>query len=311
MGITDRLIVRWNKWKFERAVRSIEGTPPIAPGDSNFIVLSMVHKRDVLAYLLALKTFCRWTRPARVVLVADPSLGDEDFSVIRRHATHVEIHRAHEFQRDGIPIGGTWERLSAISDFVSEGYVVQLDADTVTLGPLPEVDEAVRAGRAFTLATDDDFPETMTLEAISAWAQPRVDPGAHVQLQAEALMNRLQGAETLRYARGCSGFAGFPRRSFDFARLSGLSRDFERLMGARWRDWGSEQVTSNVLTASLPGGHLLPHRTYCAPHRSTLQTRFLHFIGYVRFSSGRYAQVARTCAGELAHSIRADAPVAR
>ena len=78
-----------------------------------------------------------------------------------------------------------------------------------------------------------------------------------------------------------------------------------RADGDRWREWGSEQVASNLVVANLPGGTLLPHARYCAPHRRRPQTAFLHFIGYVRFTTGLYSELARKVASELRESAPA------
>ena len=48
-----------------------------------------------------------------------------------------------------------WERLYAISGFVRETYVVQLDADTVTVQPIPEIVEGVRNGKLAAVAWDE------------------------------------------------------------------------------------------------------------------------------------------------------------
>ena len=103
----------------------------------------------------------------------------------------------------------------------------------------------------------------------------------------------------LRYVRGCSGFAGYPQDSFDLPRLCDLSRRMAHLLGARWRQWGTEQFTSNLLLASMPDCRVLPHPRYCEPGKRTADTVFLHFIGYARHTSGLYTEVARETLGRL------------
>lgn len=289
---------RFNQWRFNRSVRAMDDTPPLASGPLPLVALSMVQHRDVLPYLLALKSFARHHLPQQVVVVADPTLDESDRKRIRRHVPHVEFREAAEFQRQEIPQGGCWERLCAISEYCADSYVVQLDADTVTLAGLPEVESALKDGTAFTLGTEDDS-RIVSCEAISAWARRRLQADEHVQLIAEAKLADIEGADELRYVRGCAGFAGYPRGSFNYARLASLSVRMRRLMPEHWDKWGSEQFTSNLLIASMENALVLPHPRYCAPHRRSPDTRFLHFIGYVRYTTGLYAHLAWDIAARL------------
>ena len=299
MSLVNRAVQYVNRYRFERAARTIRRTPAITLAQSGPVALSMVQHRDVDAYLLALKSFVGHMPVSRVVVVADPTLSAEDRSVFREHVPNIEIRDAKEFQRPGIPRGGCWERLSAISDYVAQESVVQLDADTMTIGPVPEVGAAVQQSLPFTLGTEDQ-QSIETCAEISARARTWLTgTNDHVQVIAESLVEKIEGAEELRYARGCAGFAGYPRGSFDFARLRGLSERMSRVMGDRWAQWGTEQFTSNLLLASMPGFRLLPHPKYCAPHRRKAHTVFLHFIGYVRFTTPLYARVASSLVRDL------------
>jgi hypothetical protein len=183
-----------------------------------------------------------------------------------------------------------------VSEYVAESYVVQLDADTVTLGPLADVSSAIAAGNSFTLGTEDDQTIVSCAE-ISTWARARLESDSHIQLLAESLLDGIDGAERLRYVRGCAGFAGYPKGSFTPETLVSLSRRMAAVMPENWDKWGTEQFTSNVLVASMPGARVLPHPRYCAPHYRLDDSVFLHFIGYVRYASTLYAQLARrgTC----------------
>lgn len=254
-------------------------------------VLSMVQHRDVNSYLLAIKSFLRFLPAGRVVVVADPSLTELDRSILRHQIMGIELRDADEFRKPGIPVGGTWERLCAISEYVADSYVIQLDADTVAVAPMHDVARAVAEGTPFTLGTQDE-QKVQSCAEIAAWARARGESGGHVQILAESLLDQIEGCGELRYIRGCSGFAGFPRNSFDFARLSDLSQRMQKLLGDRWSEWGTEQFTSNLLLASMPGFRPLPHPAYCAPHYRTEQTVFMHFIGFVRFSTLLYATLA-------------------
>lgn len=298
MTLATRVGELINRWRFNRAVRAIRGTPPIYLSDKGVIALSMVQHRDVDAYLLAIKSFLRHITASRVVVVADPTLSAKDRAIFVEHIPAIEFREAAEFRKPGIPAGGCWERLCAISEYVATDYVIQLDADTVAVAPLEEVAEAVARATPFTLGTEDR-QNIQTCSEISAWARQRLTDGEHVQVIAESLLDQVDGAQELRYVRGCAGFAGYPKGSFNFDRLGDLSGRMAAVMGLRWTQWGTEQFTSNLLLASMSNFRLLPHPKYCAPHRRDEGTVFMHFIGYVRFTTPLYATLARRIVGEL------------
>ena len=295
MKITERL----HRAQFNWAVGAVRNTPPLQPGQNDFIALSMVQHRDVLPYLLALKSFARFLPPARVVLVADPTLDDADRSTLRQHVPHIEIREAAEFQRAGIPKGGCWERLNAISEYAKDAYVIQLDADTVALRDMPEVRQAIQQRVSFTLGTEDVQPIISCAEA-AEWAKPRLDGQDHTQLIAESNLDRFDPDGKFRYARGCAGFAGFAPDSISPALVEQISGRMSELVGPQWAAWGTEQFTSNLIVCSTPGARLLPHPTYCHPGRKTVSTVFLHFIGFVRFANSLYSTTARQVSKDLA-----------
>ena len=295
MKITERI----HRARFNWEVRGMRNTAPMLPGNQPFITLSMVQHRDVLPYLLAIKSFARYLQPARVVLVADPTLNQEDRRVLRVHVPHIEFRDAAEFQRDGIPQGGCWERLSAISEYASDAYVVQLDADTVSIDDLPAVRQAISDHVCFTLGTEDVQP-ILSCAAISAWARLRLEGKDHTQLLAEASLDQFDSTGTFKYARGCAGFSGFAPGSITPSMLLDISKRMEKLVGPQWTAWGTEQFTSNLLVCSSAGARLLPHPRYCNPGRITKATVFLHFIGYARHCSSLYGRLARQISQELA-----------
>ena len=114
----------------------------------------------------------------------------------------------------------------------------------------------------------------------------------HVQVVAEAHFNRLRDFESLHYVRGCSGFAGFARRSFTREFVEEISAQMRSALGDRWTEWGSEQVMSNIVVANIPGAVVLPHPKYADCHKMKPQlTEFIHFIGSCRFDGENYARL--------------------
>ncbi len=281
-----------NRRRFGKALQHVLVTKPVVTGSDRFAVLSMVHHRDVESYLLAIKSFCRFLHPQRIIVVSDPSITEADQSLIRSHVHGIEFAKAVDFREPGMPQGGCWERLIAISEYVQNDYVVQLDADTVVLAEMAEVKNAIGESSSFVLATEDGQDFVSSDEA-SHWAKARADSGEHVQILAEANLDRLPGAQSSRYVRGCAGFSGFAPGSFSRARLREFSQAMEVALADKWSAWGTEQFASNFMVSNSPQACVLPHPKYCHPGREQPGTVFLHFIGYVRFDTDRYARVAR------------------
>lgn len=299
--ITQKIRSSLNRRHFERELSNILKTPATQLGEGPFTALSMVHHRDVESYLLAIKSFCRFLHPRKIVMVADPSITDADRGLIARHVTGISFVRAEDFREPGMPQGGCWERLIAISEEVQSDYVIQLDADTVTLEYPGEVMKAIAESRSFVLATEDGQNFVSCREAAS-WAKPRIECGEHVQVLAEANLDRLENAESAKYVRGCAGFSGFARGSFSRAGLREFSHAMSKLLQDKWSAWGTEQFASNYMVSNSPEACVLPHPKYCHPGRERTGTVFLHFIGYVRFATNRYARAARDTCNALADS---------
>jgi hypothetical protein len=290
---------RLNKWLFLRKADGVLQTPPLRLGVNDFTAISMVQHRDVVPYLLAVKSFAAYASPSRVVLVADPTLNDDDRSVLRRHVPRIEIFEAKTFRRNPLPEGGCWERLSAISTLNAETSVVQLDADTLTTGPLDEVVGAAREARSFVLRSESGV-ELTTLDVAAANGRGLLASSSHIQAIAEARLEELPDWQLYRYARGCAGFTGFGRGALDPCRLDVVSAAMRALHGTRWDEWGSEQVTSNLMAASAPGAFMLPHPRYCNADSQTQETRLAHYIGYARFTSRAYERKANQVIQALA-----------
>ncbi|MDW8443011.1 MAG: hypothetical protein RML45_00860 [Acetobacteraceae bacterium] len=164
-----------------------------------------------------------------------------------------------------------------------EHYVVQMDCDTLALGELPEVHEAIRANRAFTLS--ESLP-LQTMAEAAAWVQQSIRPQTHIIDVAQAAFDRYPGADRLLYIRGSSSFTGFARGGFNRGEIETFHQRMEELVGPkRWREWGTEQVASNFAVANSPNPILLPFPDYAnvTPAIDLARVRFGHFFGTYRF----------------------------
>ena len=130
-AIKQRLRRHYFRLLHSRVTRGVLGTVPLCAGTMPFILLSMVQKRDVLSYLVAVKSFAAFANPQRVIVICDPSIDAKDREVLKQHVPHMELRAADEFVHPEIPRGGTWERLLAICSYAKENYIVQLDAEAL------------------------------------------------------------------------------------------------------------------------------------------------------------------------------------
>jgi hypothetical protein len=279
-------------WECREVLRS----RPVALGrSSGLALLSQLQHKDVVMYLLAVKSFARQSKPGAVFVLNDGSLDASDVDVICAHIPGVTLLELPSFRSAACPRGGCWERLLAVCSLVKDYYVIQLDSDTLTVGAIDEVRNCIQQGTAFALGTwDGQQFETMAERQETAARLETRQPNAHVQLVAEANFDKLHDFRSLRYVRGCAGFAGFGRRSFTREFVENISVQMRAAMGDKWAEWGSEQVMSNIVVANAPSAAVLPHPKYadCTKMRAG-QTTFIHFIGGCRFAGGVYARLGR------------------
>lgn len=282
---------KFERRRFNRQIDGILNCPPTRLVlDSALGVLSQLQHKDVRMYLAAAKSFCHFVDVGAVHIVDDGSLTVDDRQILHQHVPGVTIHALSRFRRETLPAGGTWERLVAIAQLSESRYVIQLDADTLTQGPLPEVTASIQNNQAFTIGTwNDQIIEPARQTA--ARAKKNASVSSHVQLVAESLFDQIPDSANLKYVRGCSGFAGFPQGPGKLAFIQQLSGHIHQLIGKKWLEWGSEQVMSNLVVANEPSAIVLPHPAYSDCQKMEHgSTRFVHFIGTCRFKSGLYAR---------------------
>lgn len=294
-----RLRTQLNKRWFDWRARGIRATPAVrCDTGSRVIVLTQLHHPDVTMFMVAAKSFCRHLRPGGFVIV-DDGLTPEDRALLSSHFENLRFVRTSEARGQVCPAGGCWERLLSIADLNDKHYVIQLDADTLTLARPDEVLACVEAGTSFTLGTTGGQHIIDTAEASRIAAGWR---GQHVQVVAEQALSRLPATLGTRYVHGCAGFAGFAPGTMDRRRVEAVSAAMAAVVPpAKWAEWGSEQVTSNFIVANTPGAVVLPPRRYPFWQQGVPleDVRVVHFFGTHRFEAGRYVAAAAHLSREL------------
>ncbi|WP_242118955.1 hypothetical protein [Sphingomonas lacusdianchii] len=304
-SLGEHLNWHWKQWRHRRLARAILVTPPATIRDDGVIVFSMIGSAVLLPYLVAVKSLLHHLRRGRVVILDDGTLTAADKAVLAAQLGDPRIIAIDTIATDPCPRRDVWERLLTILDLRAQDYVIQLDSDTVTLGPVPEVAAAIDAGRSFTLLGEGDA-RLLPVDAFVA-TRRAVDPLAsatHVQDASEAVLDRVAvpGRESLRYVRGCAGFAGFTRSEDGRAVAETLSLAMDRILGERqWRRWGSEQVAANFVVANDAEPVLLPYNRYFNFWNAGVPrgAAFAHFIGTYRFHGTAYLRATRDAIRQL------------
>ncbi|MEZ5681703.1 MAG: hypothetical protein R3E14_10465 [Erythrobacter sp.] len=281
--------------------RDVLDTPPIVAREDGLVLFSMIGTRVLLPYLVAVKSLQHHLGGGRIVILDDGTLTASDKAILAYHCDNPPIVAIASVDTGPCPRGGTWERLLTILDIRAKDYVIQLDSDTVTLGPVTEIAQVIREGRSFTLRGEESAQIRSLKEAAD---QHLGNHSTHVQATIEAHMDRLdmEGRENLKYVRGCSGFAGFAPNPDGRGLAERFSVAAEQLLGkAKWAEWGSEQVTSNFVVANADDPLLLPYDRYLNHWNAPVPAAasFAHFIGTYRYTGGEYARATKAAIAAL------------
>jgi hypothetical protein len=292
---------------FDFNCRALLDTPPIVSNDDSFTLVSMTCHGELMMYLLAAKSFCRnLGSTPNVILLNDGSLTKADHATITSHIPKVKILHIEDVPKGRVPKGGSWESFLLVNDIVQDSYVVQLDSDTLTINSIPEIKACIAANRSFTLLGDKSFPEIEPM--IKACERSKGNLSPMVQAVCERSFDQLPEAASLKYVRGNAGFIGFPKGSITREKTEWFSDLMRRLVEDKWDEWGSEQVTTNLLIANIEGAYPLPSPKYVSywahPDVPYNDASFLHFIGPYRFANGYYLQQARKVIATLASTSK-------
>jgi hypothetical protein len=292
---------------FNFNTRSLLHTPPIHSSDSRLTLVSMLCHGEVVMYLLAVKSFCHHLgRVPHVVILNDGSLTESDRAILHAHIPEAKIVPISEIANDDCPKGSCWERLLLISDLLQDTYVVQIDSDTLTLSSIPEIKECIDANRSFTLLGDRSYP--LIEPMIDACLRSKENLSPMVQAVCERSFDQLPESTSLKYIRGNAGFTGFAKGSTDREKIRWFSDLMRRIAKNTWDEWGSEQVTSNLLIANSEDSRPLPFPKYLSywahPDVPYDDAAFIHFIGPYRFANGFYLKKANEVIATLTSGDR-------
>ena len=294
-SLTNRI----NRFAFNVAIRNIMKTTPLVVKDSSLSIVSMLRHRDVIMYIIAIKSLYRHIGSGKIHIIDDGSLLSSDYDLLERHIDWSQVIPISTIDTGGLPRGNTWERLAYILDLVGSNYAIQMDADTLTLGAIDEVVDNWRSNKSFTLG---EYKGQHFMTLADAAESVANNPSDHINIAGERAFAQLAFASQYKYVRGSSGFAGFSKGCSSRQALKDFSESMSAHLGQRWEEWGTEQIASNFVVANSPDASVLPSPKYTfhAPNRDLSQSTFVHFIGEWRFHGGTYSSLARKVIEELA-----------
>lgn len=273
---------------FDFRCAAIYNTPPVkCDSSSNVMIVTQLYPPVVTMYMLAAKSLAHYVRPKGFVIV-DDGLGAEDKRLLSEHFEVIRFVTSASMRRGTCPAGGCWERLLTLSEANKTDYVIQLDADTLTLAEPTEVLQSISTEQSFTLGTSSG---THFVDLAEASRYAFVDPDEHVQSHAERALGQYPDMAQYKYVRGCAGFTGFAPGKLTVENIEKFSTQMEKLVGQKkWREWGSEQVASNFMAANIPDSRVLPVDRYpfWKPGIQISRAVFVHFFGTFRFVGGMY-----------------------
>lgn len=278
-----------------RVVSRIFDTAPldIKPGKVRFV--SQLCHRDVPRYLLSIKSVYRFFGEGDIFIVDDGSLTSDDRAILVDHLREVEFHPLSRFDTGRCPRGNTWERLAALVEQAKTRFAVQVDADLVARRDIAEAVACYRSNRAFALGGEFG-PGLVSFAEMSAWIESRSWANhPHIQVVTERSIARLAEPETRRYMRATSAFTGLPAGGVPpWEEVERFSDEMKALVGSRWTEWGTEQVTSNYVVANSAGATVLEAPRYVnnCPEIEVVDASLIHFFGTYRYYKGRYRRTA-------------------
>jgi hypothetical protein len=253
-------------------------------------ILSMLCKRDFYQYIVSIYSLCQFVSPEKIVVVNDGSLELWHINMLREKIPDIEILDGKDYVDERMPTYTSWRRLLAIESLVQNYYVIQLDADLFIRNNIDEVLAAYKSNISFILGTSES--DLISLEDAQQRAENRSSDSQHVQHLAELNMPVLRQLGLDSYIRGCAGFTGFAKGSFNKEQLADISRCMFEVIGDSWRIWGSEQVCTNLLIANQTSPQVLPLKYYDSVERYAVSLKLIHFIGPIRFKGFIYNRLA-------------------
>lgn len=300
-----RVKQKLHQYRCESLLNDILTTPPsnYTPSD-DLVVFSMIGKKYLSAYLVAIKSFLYWYNQASVHILNDGSLDDSDIKLLNQHIPGIRISHISTIDVGAMPRGGCWERIIKLIELSQASYVIQLDSDIIVNGPITEICSYVENQYSFTIGNprwSEAAPISYIASVARKWNSNHIQTLAEIAMPSIPLFNN----RSFKMIRGCAGFAGFPRGVISRDMLETFSIQMEAVLGKeKWAEWGSEQVASNYLVSSCDNAQVLKwpkYQNFAHPvsNEPISTSCVVHFMGTNRYDDGEYQRMAKKLINSL------------
>ncbi len=261
----------------------------------------MVSSREIPMYLLAMKSFYTRLGGGKIIAIIDRDMPQASRMMLSNHFRGIQFLILEDIEVGKIQRGGTWERLLTLVRQCEKEYVIQIDADILTVGNIDEIIDCIKQNRSFTMNGQTGFPIWSVEQAIAEGAK---SDSSHCSIAFERALAHYPDKVGNSYVRGSSGLVGLAKGCFTPAALEQFHVTMADIMGQRWLEWGTEQVGSNWVVANSPNHPLvLPYPKYANffPALPRHKSNALHFIGTYRYDEGHFAKLAQKEIRRLMH----------
>jgi len=284
-----------NRFLFKRKINKVLDIQPIKYRyDQSVTIVSMVGSGTVNMYLVAIKSFMENFGYGSVEIINDGTLTESDIVNLKKIIPNVNISLASDIETHGCPTYISWKRLFRIQQLAKSSYVIQLDSDTVSLGPLVEVHDRVVHNQGFLIGSErwgKAVDVDLLRDVVSQWNNTHVQPLAEINFHK---MNFF--ADGTKYIRACAGFAGYPKNFASIEQIQALSNEIESHIGETWHGWGSEQTATMCLISKTQNARILPwpyYQNFKFPQSNECikSMNLIHFIGSNRFDNRIYEKL--------------------
>ena len=130
-GLKYGALDRFNRFILYFSIKNIFSTPIISGRNDGVVILSMVSHKDVLMYLLAVKTLDKNLHRGRFEVINDGTLNKKDIAIIQGHVQGVKFRSFQEINNTKCPLKGCWERLLYAAELSQTEKVLVVDSDIV------------------------------------------------------------------------------------------------------------------------------------------------------------------------------------
>jgi len=273
--------------------------PYVRSREDELMVVTLLSHRDLIMYLLAIKSLLYYMDRGQISVISDGSLTQEDKELLSKHVKDISISNISDIENTNCPKGGCWERLLCVADYNKDKHVLVLDADILIQSQIEEIIEGVNNDSSLImgLTRNQDvkfMPEILAEEKKNF--EGRDLTNAPVQVFYDTNLDKIHGYESRRYLKGSGGFNMFARGSINREAVECYSNEMKDIFKKRWDEWGTEQIAACYLIANTPNAKILPFPKYAIYYgNEDINYEFssvLHFVGTYRFHKQYYADVA-------------------